>query len=208
MRLNINLASRKYEEVRQFYVRWGIALAALTVLALLLATLAGLSYRRSAKSGQDIKQLQQKIAALEKERDRLVAVENQPANRDVTEQKKFWNSQIKRREFSWTQLFNDLQRIMPGRAHLVSVQPELTPDNRLKLKLIIEGESRANARELQERMENSERFRSPEIVSESADNKEAKPGVPSAVKFEIQTEYAADATHPSQPSHARTKGGM
>jgi hypothetical protein len=200
MRLNINLASRKYEDVRQFYVRWGITLVALTALALLLGTLAGLSYRRSAKSGQDIKQLQQNISSLEKERDRLAAFENLPENRDVTEQKRFWNSQIKRRKFSWTQLFNDLQRIMPSRAHLISVQPELTPDNRLKLKLIIEGESRANSRELQERMEKSERFRSPEIVSETEEK--------GHVKFEIQTEYAADAAPPSQPAHTRTKGGM
>jgi hypothetical protein len=206
MRLNINLASRKYEDVRQFYVRWGMTLASLTALTLLLATLAGLSYSRSAKSGHEIKQLQQNIAALEKQRDRLSAVDTLPANRDVAAQKKFWNSQIKRRTFSWTQLFNDLQKIMPSKAHLVAVQPELTPDNRLKLKLTIEGESSANARELQQKMENSERFRSPEIMSESAE-KEPRPGAPSNVKFEIQTEYAAGATPTPQPTHVRTKGG-
>jgi len=193
MRLNINLASRKYEDVRRFFVLWTTALAVLAALAILLATLAGLNYSSSAKSGREIKELQQKNAALQKDLDRLLVIENLPANRDVTEQKKFWNGQIVKRSFSWTQLFNDLQRIMPGRAHLVSVQPELTPDNRLKLKLTIQGETKANARELQQKMEGSIRFRSPRIDSETMQNN-AGPGALPIYKFEVTTFYTPAST--------------
>ena len=31
MRLNINLASQKYEDVRQFYVRWSVAIGLVSV---------------------------------------------------------------------------------------------------------------------------------------------------------------------------------
>lgn len=206
MRLNINLASRKYEDVRQFFVRWSLIVAALAGLALLLGALAGLSYTRSAKSGRHIKELQQQIAQLEKERQRLIDEGNRPQNRETTEQKRFWNAQIARRKFSWTQLLNDLQRIMPSRASLVSVQPELTPDHRLTLKLTIEADNRSNARELVQRMEASERFRAPKILEERAP-KEAKTGTPS-VKFDIGAEYIpTTAAPPALPVQARTKEG-
>src|SRR5512146_2167039 len=134
MRLNINLASQKYEDVRQFYVRWGTALAAALVVTAILATLSVLNYSSSTQSMKRTRELKQQIAALEKERAAAEAVENSPENRDVKEQKDYWNAQIARRAFSWTQLFNDLQKIMPGRAFVMSVAPEVTRDNRVKLK--------------------------------------------------------------------------
>ncbi len=208
MRVDINLASRKYEDVRRFFVRWSVALTALTALLILLATLAGLSYSRSARSGRHIKELQQEIAQLEKERARLMNIENRPENRDLTEQKRFWNGQIVQRKFSWTQLLNDLQKIMPNRANLVSVQPELTPDHRVMLSLVIEAENRNNARELLQRMEGSERFRTSKILEEVAEPKEAKAGTPS-VKFKIQGEYLPASTAPSsQPARSSSREGI
>src|SRR5262249_48158595 len=187
MRLNINLASRKYEEVRRFYLRWSVTLAVLAGLTVILATLAALSYSRSAQSGREIKDLQQKVAALQRQRDALIAIENRPENRDVAVQKNFWNAQIAKRKLSWTQLFNDLQKIMPNRAFLNSVKPELTRDNRLMLKLVIAGEKRDDARELQKRMEDSARFHAPHIDTETLEK--GQKSAPPLWKFEIGTEY-------------------
>ncbi len=39
MRLDINLASQPYEDARQFWLRWGTALAAAAILTLALLTL-------------------------------------------------------------------------------------------------------------------------------------------------------------------------
>lgn len=205
MRLNINLASQKYEDVRQFYVRWGVAVAVLAVLAVLLAALSYLKYSHATTSARQANELQQKIAALEKERSQLAAFENRPENRDVTEQRKFWNSQIARRSFSWTQLLNDMQRIMPRRAYLDSVKPELTSDNRLKLKLVITGEKKEDARQLVERMEDSARFHSTRPVSESVE-KEKKPGASPTYKFEIETFYTPSGPAPSPPAPQNQRG--
>ena len=204
MRLNINLASRKYEDVRQFFLRWGVALTALAVLTALLATLAGFSYVRSAKSGREIKDLQQKVAALQKRRDQLMAIDNSPENREVTQQKKFWNDQIAKRNLSWTQLFNDLQKIMPNRAYLNSVQPELTRDNRLSLKLVIAAEKRDDARELQTRMEDSTRFHGPRIISETLEK--AQKTSPPYWKFEIETGYTPTSATTQHPSAHDARG--
>ena len=134
MRLNINLASQKYEDVRQFYVRWSMAIGFAAVLMLLLIGLAWMNYFLALpSSGQRIKELQAHIAELQKQRAAAETISNLPENHDVTAQKNYWNRQINRRQLSWTQLFNDLQRIMPARAYLSSVHPEITLDNRLKL---------------------------------------------------------------------------
>ncbi len=108
-----------------------------------------------------------------------------------------------KRRFSWTQLFNDLQKIMPGRAYVNSVQPELTQDHRLKLRLTITGEKYENALDLVKRMESSPRFRQPQIGTQNV-QRDSKTGA-SFVKFEIETYYT-----PSGTGFARTasKEGM
>lgn len=204
MRLNINLASRKYEDVRRFFLLWRIALASLSVLTVLLATLAGFSYVRSKKSGREIKDLQQKVAALQKRRDQLMAAENSPENRDVTQQKIFWNQQIAKRNLSWTQLFNDLQTIMPSRAYLNSVQPELTHDNRLNLKISIAAEKRPDARELETRMEDSNRFHGPKIITETL--QKGQKNAPPIWKFEIETGYTPASAMTQRPAERDARG--
>src|SRR6478609_11247845 len=183
MRLNINLASQKYEDVRQFYVRWSVAIALSALLMLVLIGLAWRNFSTSSKSGQRIKQLQAEIADLQKQRAAAEAISNRPENHDVTEQKNYWNRQINRRQLSWTQLFNDLQRIMPARAYVSSVHPEITPDNRLKLTLGIKGDTYDNGLELVKKMEKSERFRGAAIRSENTE-KDARSGA-QLYKFDI-----------------------
>jgi Tfp pilus assembly protein PilN len=196
MRLNINLASQKYEDVRQFYVRWSMALGLSALLMLLLVALAWRNFSNSSESGQRIKQLQAEIAELQKQRADAEAISNRPENHDVTAQKNYWNRQINRRQLSWTQLFNDLQRIMPARAYLSSVRPEVTLDNRLKLTLVVMGDTHDNGLELQKKMEKSERFRSPQIIAETNAKQPKSEG--QLFKFDIVTYYT-----PAAPAQGR-----
>lgn len=199
MRLNINLASQKYEDVRQFYVRWSVAIGLSALLMLVLIGLAWRNFSNSSESGQRIKQLQAEIDGLQKQRAAAEAISNLPENHDVTEQKNYWNRQINRRQLSWTQLFNDLQRIMPARAFLSSVHPEVTLDNRLKLTLVVMGDTHENGLELQKKMEKSERFRSPQITAETM-QKQAKTEA-QLFKFDIVTYYSPAATPAARTSN-------
>ena len=203
MRLNINLASQKYEDVRQFYVRWSVGIVLSALLMLVLIGLASRNFSTSSKSGQRIKQLQAEIADLQKQRAAAEAISNRPENHDVTEQKNYWNRQINRRQLSWTQLFNDLQRIMPARAFLSSVHPEVTLDNRLKLTLVVMGDTHENGLELQKKMEKSSRFRSPQISNELVQT-QGKTDVP-LYKFEIVTYYTPTAP---MPVHTTNREGL
>ena len=62
MRLTINLASQKYEDVRQFYIRWSAAIAVSALLMLVLIALAWRNFSNSSDSGKRIRQLQAEIA--------------------------------------------------------------------------------------------------------------------------------------------------
>jgi type IV pilus assembly protein PilN len=201
MRLDINLASQKFEDARKFLFRWGAALAILAVLAGLFGGLAYRKHDQMIRAQQETRDLQKQIGELQAKRDKALAIDNLPENRDITVQKKYWNTQLERRALSWTQLINELQKIMPNRAYLNSVQPELTLDNRVKLKLVITGEKPENARELQRKMETSSRFRGPWIASESPEA--GKLGMPPAYKFEIDSDYIPPETAPAPPQPAR-----
>jgi Tfp pilus assembly protein PilN len=203
MRLNINLASQKYEDVRQFYKSWSLAIGLTAVLTLLLIALTAINYSSASKSNRRIKDLQTKIASLQKERTAAEAVTNLPENHDVNEQKNYWNRQINRRQLSWTQLFNDLQKIMPARAYVSSVNPEITQDNRLKLTLLIKGDTHANGLELVQKMEKSDHFRGPQINSETTE-KDLKSGT-QVYKFDIVTYYTPAGP---APGHTSTKEGL
>jgi len=193
MRININLASQKYGDVRMFVSRAGAATLAMVVFTVLLSVLAWFNYSSSRKSSAHIRELDQKINDLQQQRAKAVQVENQPENRVVMDENKYWNRQINRRGFSWTQLFNDLQKIMPGRVYVISVAPELTPDNQLKLKMTIGGESSQDLNDLVKKMEGSQKFRHTELKAQTI-QKESKPGMPPLNKFDIETFYMPVAT--------------
>ena len=196
MHLNINLASQKFEDVRRFYVRWSIGIGLAAALLLLLIGLAAMNYSSSSKSSQRIEELRARIDSLQKQRAAAERVSNLPENHDVNLQKNYWNRQINRRQLSWTQLFNDLQKIMPSRAYVSSVHPEITLDNRLKLTLMIKGDTHDNGLELVKKMEKSSRFRGAAISSESSE-KDQKSGM-ELFKFDIVTYYT-----PAAPVHGR-----
>jgi len=203
MRLNINLASLKYEDVRQFYMRWGVAIASAVLLTLLLIGLAWINYSSTSQSKKRIQEQEARIDALQKERAAAERITNLPENHEVTGQKNYWNRQIGRRQLSWTQLFNDLQRIMPARAFVTTVHPEITPDSRLKLTLGIKGDTHENGLELVKKMEKSERFRSPAISAESIE-KDTRSGA-QLYKFDITTYYSPTA---SAPGRAGAREGL
>jgi Tfp pilus assembly protein PilN len=188
MRVNLNLASQKYEDVRRFLSIARMSIAGLSALLLLLALLAWFNYNDSKSSGARISELKQKIAALQEKRAAAEAFVNRPENKDINQQKNFWNAEIEKKRFSWTQILNDLQRIMPARAYVSTVSPTTGSDNVLKVRLAIVGEKYENALELVRKMENSERFHNPKIIAERL-VKDRQSGAPQQFEIEIETGY-------------------
>ncbi len=167
MRVDINLATRPYEDSGPLWLRWGGALAALSLFTLILLYSALSGWAAARKDHGLIEQRQQQIAARDLQKAKAEETLNLPANRGTRDRAEFLNDLFLRKAFSWTKVFEDLERVMPPRLHVVSIHPDKASDNQLKIKLVVAGESRDRALELVRKMEGSQRFRQTQIEQES-----------------------------------------
>jgi hypothetical protein len=163
MRLDINLATHVYEDARRFWLRWGtgVALLGIVTLGLLGLTISG--WYNARLDHQKMNGLREQIAERDRERTAAEALLNRPENRAMRERSQYLNELIARKEFSWTQAIEGLEKVMPPRVHLVSIQPQLNEDNQLTIKMVVAGDSTERAIELVKRMEESRHFRETRI---------------------------------------------
>ncbi len=166
MRLDINLASQPYEDARQFWMRWGVALGAVVLLTLILLTLDITGWMNARRDRASIAQERAMIAKRDQTRTTAEAFLNRPENRTTRDESQFLNEMIERKAFSWTRVLESLEKVMPPRVHVVAINPELDEDNQLALKMRVAGDSRDRAIELARRMEQSRRFSQTAITTE------------------------------------------
>jgi hypothetical protein len=120
---------------------------------------------------------------------------NRPENRSTRDQSQFLNELIERKAFSWTRVLENLEKVMPPRVHLVSINPELDDQNQLALKMTVAGDSRDRAIELARRMEESRRFAQTYITSESPS--QATNGSGDTERIEILAVYIPEPLVPA-----------
>ena len=166
MRLDINLATRPYEDAREFWLRWGSGVGLLAVLTLVLLGLTVQGWMNAGRDRQTIAKLQDQIAELDRERGQAQARLDLPANRSTRDQSQFLNGLIQRKSFSWTRVFEDLEQVMPQNLHVVSLRPEMNDQNQMQLDMKVEGETRSAAIELVHRMEGSKHFQGAQLKEE------------------------------------------
>ncbi len=186
MRLNINLATQPYENVRRFLVQWVSLLVVSMAITAALVYAAVVSLRTLYHTRQLIAEEHEKLKRLEQQENADLAVLNQPQNRDVRDKSRLINGLIRRKQFSWTLIFSDLERIMPSRLHVVSITPQLDAANRIEVRMLVAGASRDKAIELVQKMEQSKTFRYPLILTE---NYRPERTAEDAVQLEISALY-------------------
>ena len=200
MRIDINLATQPYEDSRRFWTYWGTGLALLALVTLLLGYMAVSGFIQASRERTRIAGLQKEIDAYDQEKSRAETMLNLPENRVVRDRSRFLNDLFQRKAFSWTRVFEDLERVMPAHLHVVSIRPDMSKDNNLEIKLVVAGESREQADDLVRKMESSKRFKQTRIDSEKF---ETTPGPGSdRVQFDINALYVPSA------EAAETSGGM
>jgi type IV pilus assembly protein PilN len=170
-------------------LRWGGGLAALGLLTLILVYSAMAGWASARKDRNLIEQRQQQIADRDQEKAKAEEILDLPANRSTRDRSQFLNDLFQRKAFSWTRVFEDLERVMPAHLHVVSIQPAMAPDNELAIKLVVAGESRDRALELVRKMESSQRFQQTRIEQENTQPGQT-PG--DNVQFDISASYVPD----------------
>jgi type IV pilus assembly protein PilN len=166
MRLDINLATRPYEDAREFWLRWGLGVGVLGLLTLVLLGLALAGWIKAGRDRHEIARVQGLIAQRDEERARDQAVLDMVANRSTREQSQFLNELIQRKSFSWTRVFEDLEQVMPRNLHVVSLRPNLNEQNQMELEMRVAGDTRSAAVELVHHMEASRHFQRAQLAQE------------------------------------------
>jgi len=136
MRVRLNLATKALETHRRFLAGSGLAAAVAGIIFVWLGwhvyTVRKVDSElraRTAKMGQEMADLQSRRKELE----------DYFAQKDIAslhERAAFLNSIIDARSFNWTRMFMDLERVLPGGVHVVSVEPKQS-EGHVELKLTV-----------------------------------------------------------------------
>lgn len=190
--LRSNLATRPFYNERA--VRVGIALAVLLVTALtaynvlravtLNARSAEMSQRAedAERQSADYRSQAQAIrASLENEEMSLVQQAAQEAN-----------LLIDRRVFSWTDLFNEFERTLPGDVRIVAVEPQVDTEGRMLVAITVLSRRPEDLSEFMDQLEVSGRFR--EVL-----NRQDQPTEEGLMRSVVQGYYDPGGEKPASP---------
>jgi len=136
MKVRLNLATKAQETHRRFMVGAGLVAAVAGIVFLALGwhvySIRNVDARLRAQS----EITSRRIGELQAERADLERFFAQPENAKLHDRAAFLNSLIDGRSFNWTQMFMDLERILPGGVKVVSIEPKQAR-GRVEVKLTI-----------------------------------------------------------------------
>lgn len=208
MRITVNLATKPFVELRPLYARLRIAIGALLTLSIALGVVLHVVDRRAQTAQAQMDTLVNKTRGFQQERLGNEARMREPQNAKVLDQSRFLNALFARKGFSWTAVMMDLEQVLPAGVQVTSIEPQITPDHDIVIRLRVSGE-RDKAVQLVKNLESSRSFVHPRLASESAENQDTnqKSGARTvglnSVQFDILSEYNP---LPVKPKDKESKG--
>jgi cell division protein FtsB len=163
MNVRLNLATKPLVSHRRFLVGAGL----LAVFGSILFLVLGWHVYSTLKAQEAVRRKEQdndrKAALLQTRRKELDAFFARPENAKLNERAAFVNGMIDERTFDWTQMFMDLEKIMPVGVHVVSIHPELQK-GRMFVRLTVEAATDESKIKFLRAMESSPAFSNVELV--------------------------------------------
>lgn len=198
MRISVNLATRPFVELRPFFLRLRIVMAALLLLAIGLGIWLHSENAKLKVAESQMQALQSQTSAAQLEKTRNEARMRQPANAAVLERAHFLNTVFLAKSFSWTAVLMDLENVLPIGVQVTSIEPSTTADGDVIIRMRVAGD-RDRAVQLVRNLERSRRFLSPRLSGETSQVKDnagpsgraaaVNPASPTGVEFEILANY-------------------
>src|SRR6185295_7553729 len=131
MRVPINLASQPSRRDRPFFVAASLACGLLIVLLAALVTLSIADHRRSGDTRRVIARLQDSLRRTTTQQVALDALLRKPENAEVLERSLFLNSLLYRKGVSWSQIFADLEKIVPFNVRIITIRPQVVSEQKV-----------------------------------------------------------------------------
>lgn len=165
VRIPINLASEPFKRNRAMLVAT-VLLAIILAVALAVQLSLLINERNQAQETREAAaKAQLVLAGQRQEQARLDAILREDRNSAVIDRNLFLNALISRKAVSWTQLFADLEKVMPGTVRLVSVRPQITPQNQVVLDMTVGSMTSEPVIDMMMRLEGSPLFGATTISS-------------------------------------------
>jgi type IV pilus assembly protein PilN len=124
LRVRLNLATKPLESHRRFLAGSGVV-AFVAVLVLALLTWHVYTVRKAATEVRiRTESMRQQLAKYESQRQDLQRFFNQKDIASLHDRAAFLNGIIDARSFNWTQMFMDLEHILPAGVRVISIEPK------------------------------------------------------------------------------------
>ena len=166
MKIAINLASKPYQNLRPYYTAACIAAVSLMILALVLAGEERQEREETSSLTRQINRLEKELKDLSGEQQQLEEWLKKPEVREIRDRSAFLNSLILRKSISWTQMFLDVEKILPPKAQVTSIRPGLSRSQQPELNLSVTAAEMGTLVELLKNLESSPQFGSPVVDSQ------------------------------------------
>jgi len=165
--LSLNLASEPFRRDRPILAASAatavLMLGVLGVLVMLIVEQRELAADSRAQAAA----VEGQLRAASSEQAQLEARLRLPGNAEVLDRSALFNALILRKSISWTLLFSDLERVMPGNVRLITVRPFLSSSNEVQLDMVVGAQSPDPVIELLKRLERSPSFGATSLLSSS-----------------------------------------
>jgi type IV pilus assembly protein PilN len=195
MRISVNLATHPFIELRPFFARLRLIMAALLLVAIGLGVALHVQRTKLEAAEDQMQNLEGQTQAARLEKTRNEARMRQPANAAVLDRAHFLNALFLRKSFSWTAVMMDLENVLPTGVQVTAIEPAVTPEGDVVIRLRVAGD-RDRAVLLVRNLERSRRFLQPRLSGESSQAKDnnaqsqvAANAPPAGVDFEILANY-------------------
>jgi type IV pilus assembly protein PilN len=211
MRIQVNLASRPFVELGPLYLRLRILIILLAVIAVPLWLLLATEKRKASEANARLAAVEQKIQAIDSQRQTFQAQMQQPKNAAVLSQSQFLNRVFASKAFSWTAVMMDLENVLPSGVQVMNIDPVVTRDGKVTIRLRVSG-AHDRGVDLVRNLEHSHRFLAPRLARETAEsNQNGRPveqvSATSNVNFDLLAEYNPLPEPAGKPAQAGQKDG-
>jgi Tfp pilus assembly protein PilN len=182
MRVRLNLATKPLVTHRQFLVVSGTT----GVIAALLFVGLGWHVYRVRQAAEDIRNrtrvVEQELKAYNAQRNELEEFYKLPENAKLHDRAAYLNSMIDARSFDWTQMFMDMERLLPAGVRVINIGQKLE-GGRVIVTLTVGASSDEAKLKFLRALEHSREFSNVKLLSEHAPSGVAGAGAQSVLEL-------------------------
>jgi type IV pilus assembly protein PilN len=198
MKIDLNLASRPFTDLRPILRMMRIAMGVVAVGVVVLGFVLRVVNNKAREASAHLQLVDTEIANMAREQQGYLSMMSRPENTQIQVETKNLNELFNQKAFSWTLVMEDLETALPAGVKVTEIEPILAKDGRITLHMRVLG-PRDKGIELIQNMEHSRCFLLPRIVAESVDSQGGpnqiaeKAAYATASNFDLLADYNADS---------------